>query len=184
MLLFGSKKRPLTYRLPSHNPGRIRFTEDQKEFLLGSAPPPPLAGYLHFPAMWNDQMAGFSEAAKAKALRPPLIPNSCCFPSARPGWSRPGEYCGIPTSYARREEAREITLETGSAKGAELLHSMGAGIITIKQGAKGFHPLIIMEIPSSCQPFVIPEEEIRELNWCRGRLRYRHDLWFFARLAA
>ena len=48
MLLFGSKKRPLTYRLPTHAPWPRRFTQEQVDYLLGGRHV-HCAGYLHFP---------------------------------------------------------------------------------------------------------------------------------------
>src|SRR5512136_1127260 len=138
MLLFGSKKRPLTYRLPTHRPWPNPITEEQKEFLLGSHRHLHCAGYLHFPDMWNGQMAGLFREAKERGLTTSLDPQFVLFPVSTP-WLEPIREILNYTDMLLldEDEARQITLQSDLREAAQLLHAQGARIVAIKQGAKG-----------------------------------------------
>jgi 2-dehydro-3-deoxygluconokinase len=162
MLLFGSKKRPLTYRLPTHYPWPNPITKNQTEFLLGSHRHIHCAGYLHFPDMWNDQMVGLFRAAKASGLTTSLDPQFVLFPVSTP-WMEPIREMLHYTDIllVDEDEARQISLEQDLKKAAALFHSLGPSIIAIKQGAKGsllYHNGNSFELPA----VVIREEQIAD----------------------
>jgi sugar/nucleoside kinase (ribokinase family) len=162
MLLFGSKKRPLTYRLPTHRPWPNPITEEQKAFLLGSHRHLHCAGYLHFPDMWNEQMAKLFWEAKVRGLTTSLDPQFVLFPVTTP-WLEPIREMLRYTDIllVDEDEARQITLEQDLIKAAALLHSLGASIIAIKLGAKGSllsHNGTTIELPA----VPVPEEQIAD----------------------
>jgi sugar/nucleoside kinase (ribokinase family) len=162
MLLFGSKKRPLTYRLPTHRPWPTPITEGQKEFLLGLHRHIHCAGYLHFPDMWNEQMAGLFRDAKARGLTTSLDPQFVLFPVSTP-WLEPIREMLHHTDLLLldEDEAHQITLESDLGKAAEMFHSLGAGMVFIKQGAKGsllYHDGITHQLPA----VPVPEEDIAD----------------------
>jgi 2-dehydro-3-deoxygluconokinase len=138
MLLFGSKKRPLTYRLPTHQPWPDPISERTREFLLGSQRHLHCAGYLHFPTMWNDRMANLFQEAKARGLTTSLDPQFVLFPVETP-WLEPlrGLLKYTDLLLLDEEEAHQITLTTDQRKALEILSSLGPKVIAIKQGEKG-----------------------------------------------
>jgi 2-dehydro-3-deoxygluconokinase len=162
MLLFGSKKRPLTYRLPTHSPWPNPITKKQTEFLLGSHRHIHCAGYLHFPDMWNDQIAVLFQAARVNGLTTSLDPQFVLFPVSTP-WLEPIREILHYTDILLmdEDEARQISLEQDLKKAAALFHSLGVRIIAIKQGAKG--SLLSYKGDSIELPAVaVPEEQIAD----------------------
>jgi 2-dehydro-3-deoxygluconokinase len=162
MLLFGSKKRPLTYRLPSHRPWPDPITQAQKDFLLGSHRHLHCAGYLHFPDMWNDQVAELFREAKARGLSTSLDPQFVLFPVATP-WLEPLREILKHTDLLLldEDEARQITLEDDLRRAAERFEALGAGMVAIKQGARGsllYHDGKTTQLPA----IAVPEELIAD----------------------
>jgi 2-dehydro-3-deoxygluconokinase len=138
MLLFGSKKRPLTYRLPTHLPWPKPFTKENEEFLLESHRHIHSAGYLHFPDMWGDEMAGLFRKAKAKGLSTSLDPQFVLFPIGTP-WLDPLRdlLMYVDLLFVDEEEARKITLEADLRRAMDVLTSLGPKVTVIKQGERG-----------------------------------------------
>ena len=79
LLLFGSKKRPLTYRLPTHHPWPLRLSQADRDYLL-SGRHIHCGGYLHFPDMWNDDLAEVFRLAHERGLSTSLDPQSLLYP--------------------------------------------------------------------------------------------------------
>jgi len=160
MLLFGSKKRPLTYRLPTHQPWPNPITKKQCEFLLASHRHIHCAGYLHFPDMWNDQMADLFRDAKAAGLTTSLDPQFVLFPIETP-WLEPlrGILKYTDMLLLDEDEARKITLETDLGRAVEVLHSLGPRVIAIKRGENG--SILSSKEKLYALPAVsVPEEQI------------------------
>ncbi len=138
MLLFGSKKRPLTYRLPTHQPWPRPLSQQQKEFLLGSHRHIHCAGYLHFPDMWSSDMADLFRQAKANGLTTSLDPQFVLFPVATP-WLDPLRDLLTCTDLLLldEDEARQITLQPDLRTAIEDLRALGPQVVVIKRGAQG-----------------------------------------------
>jgi 2-dehydro-3-deoxygluconokinase len=138
MLLFGSKKRPLTYRLPTHLPWPKPFNKEQEEFLLENHRHIHSAGYLHFPDMWTDEMAGLFQKAKAKGLSTSLDPQFVLFPVTTP-WLAPLKELlkFVDLLFVDEDEARKITLETNLKRALETFKNLGPKVIVIKRGDQG-----------------------------------------------
>jgi 2-dehydro-3-deoxygluconokinase len=138
MLLFGSKKRPLTYRLPTHRPWPKPFTKKQARFLLESHRHLHAAGYLHFPDMWGDEMAGLFRQAKAGGLSTSLDPQFVLFPVDTP-WLEPLRELlkYVDLLLVDEDEARTITLENDLGRSLEVFQGLGPQVVAIKRGARG-----------------------------------------------
>jgi sugar/nucleoside kinase (ribokinase family) len=160
MLLFGSKKRPLTYRMPTHLPWPKPFSNRQKEFLLESHRHIHCAGYLHFPDMWNNEMASLFQEAKSKGLSTSLDPQFVLFPVSTP-WLDPLKELLQYTDWLLldEDEARQITREKDLEKAIAIFQSLGPKITVIKRGAQGstlIQQKKLYELPA----VKVPESEI------------------------
>jgi 2-dehydro-3-deoxygluconokinase len=138
MLLFGSKKRPLTYRLPTHQPWPKPFSKEQRTFLLSDHRHLHCAGYLHFPTMWGNEMAALFHDARQKGLSTSLDPQFVLFPVETP-WIDPIKELLKFTDLLLldEDEARQITQEVDLMKGIQFLRSLGPKVVVVKRGAKG-----------------------------------------------
>jgi sugar/nucleoside kinase (ribokinase family) len=160
MLLFGSKKRPLTYRMPTHLPWPKPFSKAQKEFLLEEHRHIHCAGYLHFPDMWSDEMATLFKDAKAKGLSTSLDPQFVLFPVSTP-WLEPLKELLHYTDYlfVDEDEARKITLQKDLKKAARIFQTLGPALTVIKRGELGSLLVAsksVIELPAAR----VPVEEI------------------------
>ena len=160
MLLFGSKKRPLTYRLPTHLPWPKPFTGEQKSFLLENHRHIHCAGYLHFPDMWDDEMGALFRDAKSRGLSTSLDPQFVLFPVSTP-WMDPLKELlkYTDTLLLDEDEARQITLEKDLNKAFAIFQSLPPKITVVKRGARGsvlIHRKELYELPA----VKVPEEEI------------------------
>lgn len=160
MLLFGSKKRPLTYRLPTHVPWPKPFPKAHKELLLENHRHVHCAGYLHFPDMWSDEMAALFKEAKAKGLSTSLDPQFVLFPVATP-WMDPLRDLLQFTDYLFLDETEACTIARQQDIGAavKLFQSLNPVVTVIKRGGLGS---ILIQKDTICDlPAVkVPEEEI------------------------
>jgi len=137
MLLFGSKKRPLTYRLPTHTPWPAEFDAEDRAYAL-SARHLHCAGYLHFPQMWTHHMAGLFREAKAHGLSTSLDPQFVLFPVETP-WLAPLKDLLRFTDLLLldEDEARQIAQMQELREAARMLRAAGPTTVAIKRGAQG-----------------------------------------------
>ena len=161
LLLFGSKKRPLTYRLPTHRPWPLRLSQADRDYLL-SGRHIHCGGYLHFPEMWNDDLAEVFRLAHERGLSTSLDPQGLLHPYEG-SWLEPIraalQYTDLLLLDAH--EARCITQIDDLPAAAEALKNSGPRIVAIKDGAAG--TLICMAGRTFRQPAVIvPDDEIVE----------------------
>jgi 2-dehydro-3-deoxygluconokinase len=161
MLLFGSKKRPLTYRLPTHKPWPIKFSRADADYIL-SARHLHCAGYLHFPDMWSNEMAALFRSAKARGLTTSLDPQFVLFPVDVP-WLEPLVDLLKVTDVLMldEDEARQIVQSTDLSEAAAQLHAAGPATVVIKCGAQG--ALVQAGARFFAQPAIaVPEDDIVE----------------------
>jgi 2-dehydro-3-deoxygluconokinase len=161
MLLFGSKKRPLTYRLPTHHPWPPKFSQDESKYAL-SARHVHCAGYLHFPAMWSDEMAALFRAAKDRGLTTSLDPQFVLFPVETP-WLEPlvNLLKVTDTLMLDEDEACQIAQTADLYEAARRLHAAGPETVVVKRGAQGaivLTPERVFEQPATA----VPEDHIVE----------------------
>ncbi len=160
MLLFGSKKRPLTYRMPTHLPWPKPFTAEQRQFLLEEHRHLHCAGYLHFPDMWNDELAEIFREAKGKGLTTSLDPQFVLMLVQTP-WLEPLEAVLPYTDLLLldEDEARTIARQDDLHQAAQFLQRQGPKTVVIKSGPRG-SLLCENQILSECPAVHLPEEEI------------------------
>ncbi len=137
LLLFGSKKRPLTFRLPTHHGWPPQIDKKAKKYLL-NADLLHSAGYLHFPNLWTNDLPNLFKEAKQKGLKTSIDPQ---FPLAPldPPWLRVLKpfipYLDI--IMMDENEALSVTGENSVEKAADRLYKEGIKVIAIKMGEKG-----------------------------------------------
>lgn len=137
MLLFGSKKRPLTYRLPTHLPWPQPFAQGDVDYVL-SARHVHCAGYLHFPAMWSDDMANLFRAARRRGLTTSLDPQFVLFPVETPWLAPLVDLLGVTDLLMLDEdEARRIAGLDDLGAAARFLQQAGPATVVIKRGERG-----------------------------------------------
>ncbi len=160
MLLFGSKKRPLTYRMPTHLPWPRPFTQEDRRFLLEAHRHLHCAGYLHFPDMWNDELAVIFQEAKRKGLTTSLDPQFVLIPVKTP-WLEPlrGILPHTDLLLLDEDEAREITQENDLRLAAQSLCQQGPKAVAIKCGSRG-SILCVGQRIQECPAVKVAEEEI------------------------
>lgn len=161
MLLFGSKKRPLTYRLPTHRPWPAPFAPGDLDYLFG-ARHLHCAGYLHFPDMWSDRMADLFRQAKARGLSTSLDPQFVLFPVDTP-WMEPLVDLLRFTDLLMldEDEARQVAQADDLRVAARVLREAGPPVVVIKRGAQG-SLVCAGERTFEQAAVMVPEEEIVE----------------------
>jgi sugar/nucleoside kinase (ribokinase family) len=161
ILLFGSKKRPLTYRMPTHDPWPRRFDDDLRAYLL-SGRHLHCGGYLHFPNMWNGQLTEVFRAAQARGITTSLDPQAILMPFDGE-WIDPLREMLRHTDLLMLDamEAMQLTHRDDLSMAARLLHQTGPRVVAIKNGSDG--TVVYAAGQVSRQAAVnVPEEEIVE----------------------
>lgn len=137
MLLFGSRKRPLTYRLPTHPMWPLSFSPQEIETLL-DAKILHNGGYLHYQAGWHGATLELYQAAKQRGLITSMDSQFPLF-AMTPPWLPALEdilpYVDI--LFCDENEARNMTAESDLTACAQILLEAGAKQVIIKQGDKG-----------------------------------------------
>jgi sugar/nucleoside kinase (ribokinase family) len=161
ILLFGNNKRPLTYRLPTHNPWPRRLIQSDREYLL-SGRHVHCGGYLHFPEMWNADLAEVFHLAHESGLSTSLDPQGVLYPYDG-SWLDPLRevlrYTDLLLLDA--QEARRIAQQDDLAEAARTLKQTGPCLVAVKDGTAG--TLICVDDRLFREPaVVVPDDEIVE----------------------
>jgi sugar/nucleoside kinase (ribokinase family) len=137
MLLFGSKKRPLTGRPVFHQPWPAPLNEADQRY-IAAARLVHIAGYLHYPKMWDDDVPNMLRAARACGQLVSLDPQFPLYPIE--GRWMPGVEKLLPhvdVLLVDEDEARGITGLTDIGEAGRTLRKAGARTVLIKRGAEG-----------------------------------------------
>ena len=159
LLLFGSKKRPLTYRYPTHYPWPNPLRPADRDFLL-SGRHVHCSGYLHFREMWNDDLAQLYQMAKARGLTTSFDPQGM-LPPYEGAWLDPVRDILRCTDLLLVDavEAAHLAESDDLVTAALVLQQAGPRIVVVKNGA--FGALVCLRDRPFWQPaIVVPEEEI------------------------
>lgn len=137
MLLFGSRKRPLAYRLPTHDFWPYHLRDDERAALL-DARLLHCGGYLHAQAAWHGDLVGLFREARQRGLLTALDPQ---FPlwAMQPPWLPVLDDLlpHVAILFCDDGEARSLTgRETLDDCGAHLLDT-GPETVIIKRGDQG-----------------------------------------------
>jgi sugar/nucleoside kinase (ribokinase family) len=159
MLLFGSKKRPLTYRYPDHFPWPNPLAQAEIDFLL-SGRHIHCAGYLHYREMWNGDLARLYQAAQARGVTTSFDPQSMLI-HYEGAWLDVVRdiLCYTDLLLVDSHEALHLAATDDLITAALVLQQAGPRIVVVKDGSRGIF------VCSKDQTFrepahVVPEEEV------------------------
>ena len=136
-LLFGSRKRPLAYRLPTHPLWPATFETHTVDALL-DARVFHNGGYLHHRDAWHGQLVDVYRQARGRGLMTTLDPQFPLFALDPPWMSALEDVLPyVDVLFCDEHEARSLTAQPDLRTAAKLLLEAGAGLVVIKQGADG-----------------------------------------------
>jgi len=159
LLLFGNKKRPMTYRYPNHFPWPNPLSQADRDFLL-SGRHIHCAGYLHYNEMWNDDLAKLYRAAQARGLTTSFDPQAMLTHYAG-AWIDPVREILNYTDLllVDAHEALHLAGSDDLITAALVLQQAGPRIVVVKNGSLG--NLVCLRQRSFRQPaIVVPEDDI------------------------
>ncbi len=137
MLLFGSRKRPLVYRLPTHELWPSTFNASEMAYLLDTRIL-HCGGYLHYRQAWHSGTRDLFKAAKQRGVYTSMDPQFPLFPM-EPPWIVALEDIlpYIDLLFVDETEARRITGQQDIDGAAATLRAAGVQTVIVKQGAEG-----------------------------------------------
>jgi 2-dehydro-3-deoxygluconokinase len=137
MLLFGSRKRPLTYRLPTHPLWSLSFASAEVDRLL-DARVLHQGGYLHFKEAWHGATCDLFREAKKRGLITSLDPQFPLFAMPAPWITALSDLLpSVDLLFCDENEALNITGVRDFDSAAHYLLTGGVKTVVIKQGANG-----------------------------------------------
>jgi 2-dehydro-3-deoxygluconokinase len=137
MLLFGSRKRPLAYHLPTHELWPAQFSPQEIECLL-DARLLHQGGYLHYQDAWHGGTRDLFKAAKQRGLATSMDPQFPLF-AMDPPWLVALEDVlpYVELLFCDETEACKITAQPDLDRAAAVLLDTGIQTLIIKQGSEG-----------------------------------------------
>lgn len=137
MLLFGSRKRPLAYRLPTHELWPSDFLANEQATLL-NARLLHQGGYLHYREAWHGGTLRLFREAKSHGLITAMDPQFPLF-AMNPPWmvGLADILPYVDILFCDEHEAYSITSEHDLTDAANQLLNAGPHTVIIKQGADG-----------------------------------------------
>jgi sugar/nucleoside kinase (ribokinase family) len=137
MLLYGSPKRPMTYRLPTHHAWPSHLTRDAIKYLLDTDLV-HCGGYLHFPDLWNKDVPDLFAQAKNKGLATSLDPQFPLSPLDS-AWVKVLKPILPHTDvlFLDENEALGVTGAKAFDQAVRSLKEIGVGEVVVKLGEKG-----------------------------------------------
>lgn len=137
LLLFGNRKRPLAYRMPTHAPWPLLFASDTSADLL-DARWLHCGGYLHFEGMWRGHTTTLFREARARGLGTSLDTQFPLTPLTPP-WMHVMEDIlpYVQVLLCDETEARRLAAREDLEACARALLTAGPEMVVIKQGTDG-----------------------------------------------
>lgn len=137
MLLFGSRKRPLVYRMPTHEPWPQLFNQDDINWLL-DARLLHNGGYLHFKSAWHGETVDLFKQARQRGLITTMDSQFPLF-SMDPPWMTAlvDILPYVEILFCDEQEARGMTELNDLGDAARKLLNAGPKLVVIKQGKEG-----------------------------------------------
>jgi 2-dehydro-3-deoxygluconokinase len=137
MLLFGSRKRPLAYRLPTHELWPVKFSPQEVDVIL-DARLLHNGGYLHHQAAWHGELLNLFKQAKQRGLRTSMDPQFPLY-AMDPPWLRAlnDVLPYVDLLFCDETEAEKLTTHSDFGRAAQLLLDAGVQTVIIKQGKQG-----------------------------------------------
>ncbi|MCZ7545520.1 MAG: carbohydrate kinase family protein [Anaerolineae bacterium] len=162
MLLFGSKKRPLTGQVATHAPWPAVFSDADFACVAG-ARLLHVAGYLHYPDMWGAYMAELCQHARTRGLIVSLDPQFPLVP-VDPPWmvGLEGLIAHVDVFLSDEDEARSIVGIDDLDRAAAALLAAGPHTVVIKRGAQGSLIYHAGGERIAQPPYPVPEAEVSD----------------------
>lgn len=137
VLLFGSRKRPLVYRLGAHDPWPLTFDSADLDYLL-DARLLHCGGYLHFDSVYHGATTDVFRQAKAHGLTTSIDTQFPAKPLARPWLTAVADILPyVDVLFVDEREARSLTDREDLAEAAAMLRDAGPATVVVKQGSEG-----------------------------------------------
>ena len=137
LLMFGSRKRPLFYRVPSHPLWRTEHSAEEVNHLL-DARALHCGGYLHYEAAWHGATRDLFREAKARGLITSLDSQCPLFDMPVPWMTALTDVLPyLDFLFCDGDEACKLTAVTDFGVAAQCLLDAGAATVIIKHGADG-----------------------------------------------
>jgi len=137
VLLFGSRKRPLAYRLPTHDPWPLAFEAADVDYLL-DARLLHCGGYLHFDSVYHGATTELFRRAKERGLTTSIDTQFPLKPLPPPWLPAIADILPyVDVLFADEREARSLTSHDDLAEAANLLREAGPSTVVVKQGNEG-----------------------------------------------
>ena len=137
LLLFGSRKRPLAIRLPTHDPWPLAFDPADVDYLL-DARLLHCGGYLHFDSVYHGATTGLFRQAKARGLITTIDTQFPVKPLPRPWLAAMADILPyVDVLFVDEREARNLADRDDLAEAATLLREAGPSTVVVKQGSEG-----------------------------------------------
>jgi sugar/nucleoside kinase (ribokinase family) len=137
VLLFGSRKRPLFYRLGAHDPWPLAFEPADVDYLL-DARILHCGGYLHFDSVYHGATTDLFRQARGSGLLTSIDTQFPAKPLARPWLSAMDDILPfVDILFVDEREARGLTGREDVAEAAAVLRDAGPATVVVKQGSEG-----------------------------------------------
>lgn len=137
MLLFGSRKRPLMYRLPTHELWPSKLASEEIDVLM-DAKVLHNGGYLHYKEAWHGGTRDLFKEAKRRGLLTSMDPQFPLFVMDSPWMVALEDVLPyVDLLFCDETEARKITTNDDLHEAGQTLLKAGAKTVIIKQGSEG-----------------------------------------------
>jgi sugar/nucleoside kinase (ribokinase family) len=137
VLLFGSRKRPLFYRLGTHEPWPLSFEPADLDYLL-DARILHCGGYLHFDSVYHGATTDLFREARARGLTTSIDTQFPATPLTRPWLPAMDDILPyVDVLFVDEREARDLTDREDVAEAAAILRNAGPATVVVKQGSDG-----------------------------------------------
>jgi len=137
VLLFGSRKRPLAYRLGTHDPWPQTFDDADLDYLL-DARLLHCGGYLHFDSVYHGATTDLFREARARGLITSIDTQFPAKPLARPWLTAMTDILPyVDVLFVDEREACDLTRRKDLDEAAGVLRDAGPATVVVKQGSEG-----------------------------------------------
>ena len=134
MLLFESKKRPMTFQLMTHDPMPTAFSNDDLNYIFNSRLL-HIGGYLHFPQ--KALIDKLIKQAKKHGVKVSMDPQFPLQPLDKPWLTVMPDLKNLDILLVDENEALGLTDTENIEDAADILLNKGTNILVIKMGEKG-----------------------------------------------
>lgn len=137
LLLFGSRKRPLAYHMPTHELWSLHYSAEEVETLL-DARVLHNGGYLHHERAWHGELRDLFKEARRRGLRTSMDPQFPLY-AMEPPWitALDDVLPYVDLLFCDETEAERITTYGDLDHAARALLDAGVQTVIIKQGGQG-----------------------------------------------